>query len=519
MVQAAFNTTMNPGMIVRLEQSSINSVKRAMEEFLPHYINVDLDLPKTYHYEFGLFFNLLQWKITWTDIEWSNVDLDIADVKIQLTRSFDKALMSVKFPAVKHWEIDAKQDVNFWFLPDYSNIQLIFKDFKIDFETDLVLDEHGYLDPVVYSADIHFGESYLYHDNPITAFVMHQFIYFGIVIIENSVYFVGQYIFTNMMGPVMDSFLNHYMFPFAFPSMIRGQNTWDLFTLDFRNTQSPYIGDGWIDFFIHGQVLYAGQGCNIVADNLEFSVTGSTMSQVVISESAATCIANNVAKSHLGHITLNSQTVKDLWYDPKVTNFTTSSLGKHFPILQKKLGKNKPLHGYVTFKDFNVIFGSFDTDVIASYTTCFALYSDDTGKELIYDELKMVTSAKVKSDNDKVYISLLKNKLFIDNQYGQSTEPMRNSMKLTSNEYREFISSFGFFQNYLKKWFNNVYFKNGINFPYNPQELYTSLEFQEKQLHVMIEVEGEIAEFLEDELWDKDALNQRDKQREALGKI
>jgi hypothetical protein len=27
--------------------------------------------------------------------------------------------------------------VNFWFLPDYSNIQLIFKDFKIDFETDL----------------------------------------------------------------------------------------------------------------------------------------------------------------------------------------------------------------------------------------------------------------------------------------------------------------------------------------------------------------------------------------------
>ena len=153
-----------------------------------------------------------------------------------MSRSFDKSLINVKFPAIKHWEIDANQDVNFWFLPDYSNVQLIFKDFKFDFETDLVLDEHGYLDPVVYSADIHFGESYLYHDNPITAFVMHQFIYFGIVIIENSVYFVGQYIFTNMMGPVMDSFLNHYMFPFAFPSMVRGQNTWDIFTLDFRQT-------------------------------------------------------------------------------------------------------------------------------------------------------------------------------------------------------------------------------------------------------------------------------------------
>lgn len=92
----------------------------------------------------------------------------------------------------------------------------------------------------------------------------------------------------------------------------------------------------------------------------------------------------------------------------------------------------------------------------------------ETGKEIIYDELKMVTSAKMHAENDLVYITLLKNKLFIDNQYGQSTEPMRNGMKLTANEYREFISSFGFFQNYLKKWFNNVYFKNGLGFPYNP---------------------------------------------------
>lgn len=78
-----------------------------MEEFLPHFINVDLHLPEHYHYEFGLFFNLLKWKIDWTNIEYSKIDLDIADVQIDLTRSFDKSLMNVKFPAVKHWEIDA----------------------------------------------------------------------------------------------------------------------------------------------------------------------------------------------------------------------------------------------------------------------------------------------------------------------------------------------------------------------------------------------------------------------------
>ena len=148
---------------------------------------------------------------------------------------------------------------------------MIFKDFKFDFETDLVLDENGYLDPVVYTADINFGESYLYHDNPIVAFVMHQIVYFGIVIIENSVYFVGQYIFTNMMGPVMDEFLNHYMFEFSFPTMVRGQWAWDLFTYDFRNTQSPYIGEGYIDLFLHGALVYEGESCDIVADDLVFN--------------------------------------------------------------------------------------------------------------------------------------------------------------------------------------------------------------------------------------------------------
>jgi hypothetical protein len=121
------------------------------------------------------------------------------------------------------------------------------------------------------------------------------------------------------------------------------------------------------------------------------------------------------------------------------------------------------------FKDVKVLFGKFDTDVILGYTTCFSLRMDvPNSPELIYDELKMVTSAKVRADDDVVFITLLKNKLFIDNQYGQSTEPMRNGMKLTANEYREFISSFGFFQNYMKKWFNNVYFKDGLSFPYNP---------------------------------------------------
>ena len=67
-----------------------------------------------------------------------------------------------------------------------------------------------------------FGDSYLYHENPIIAFLMHQSVSFVMVILENSVYFVGEYIFSDMMGPVLDKLLNHYTVTFPYPSLIRG---------------------------------------------------------------------------------------------------------------------------------------------------------------------------------------------------------------------------------------------------------------------------------------------------------
>ena len=59
------------------------------------------------------------------------------------------------------------------------------------------------------------------------------------------------------MGPIMDTFLNHYMLEFPYPSIFRGQYTWDGFILDYRNTRSPFISDkGYIDFFFSGELIY-----------------------------------------------------------------------------------------------------------------------------------------------------------------------------------------------------------------------------------------------------------------------
>lgn len=99
--------------------------------------------------------------------------------------------------------------------------------------------------------------------------------------------------------------------------------------------------------------------------------------------------------------------------------------------------------------------------------------------ELIYDEIRMVSAANVQMKDDVVFINLIENKVDIDNRYGQKETPMRNGMKLTPTEYKELISNYAFFGSYAKKWMNNVYFKNGIQMPYNPKEIYTSLAFKE----------------------------------------
>ena len=50
-------------------------------------------------------------------------------------------------------------------LPESSKVRLEFKDFDFDINVKPLCTELGYIKPVVYSANINFGESYFYHDN------------------------------------------------------------------------------------------------------------------------------------------------------------------------------------------------------------------------------------------------------------------------------------------------------------------------------------------------------------------
>ena len=83
----------------------------------------------------------------------------------------------------------------------------------------------------------------------------------------------------------------------------------------------------------------------------------------------------------------------------------------------------------------------------------------------------MISTAKVAQKMDRLYIELLTNKLNLDTKFRQSDLPKVNGMKLVAEEYREFISSFGGWMAYLRKWFNFSVFKNGIKLPFGSTEL------------------------------------------------
>jgi hypothetical protein len=151
----------------------------------------------------------------------------------------------------------------------------------------------------------------------------------------------------------------------------------------------------------------------------------------------------------------------------------------------------------------NVLFGQYDTDVILEYTACMQ-FADTDNKELMYDEVKMILSMDIEADDDIVFVKILNLKHDIDSRFGQRSAPVRDGMDLTENEYREFLSTYGFAMNWVKKWMNDVYLRNGILFPWGMDEFYTSVYFQEQSMHIMLEVEDDAEKFLDEEFLDEE---------------
>jgi hypothetical protein len=106
----------------------------------------------------------------------------------------------------------------------------------------------------------------------------------------------------------------------------------------------------------------------------------------LMAEETATCWWNTIANSPIGTLNLNGDKLSKLFSGLTLKEveypFTARSLKKHIPLFYQKLkNKDQKLKLDVSFKDFNVKFGNFDTDLIFEYTMVMNWLPDDKHAE------------------------------------------------------------------------------------------------------------------------------------------
>jgi hypothetical protein len=92
----------------------------------------------------------------------------------------------------------------------------------------------------------------------------------------------------------------------------------------------------------------------------------------------------------------------------------------------------------------------------------------------------MITSGNIATENDQIKIDILNMKPDPTGAHMKRQAPVRNSMKMSHTDYREFISTFGFTMNWMKKFLNQVEWADGLSFPYDTTEINSTIQFQEK---------------------------------------
>lgn len=147
--------------------------------------------------------------------------------------------------------------------------------------------------------------------------------------------------------------MNGYYLPIYLPEIAPGQSGGGDFNLDFRMTQKPTIENGYMDLFMVGAFDWtqAEESCESVGfanNNIHF-YNNAQVSQIVLTDSAATCAANQIAKSPIGHLEFTNEKWNQFWHVDEPAFLDTTSLKKHIKIFEEKVGPNEPLKVDVTF--------------------------------------------------------------------------------------------------------------------------------------------------------------------------
>ena len=197
----------------------------------------------------------------------------------------------------------------------------------------------------------------------------------------------------------------------------------------------------------------------------------------MVTDSAFACNLNAAAKSEIGMFDFNEERL-NTFFGVDYLKFDTTNFAKHMPIFKTKLGANKPLKMFVSFKEFKVDFAKNGVDLTFDYIMKVQFFLDlpRNTKQYLGDEIHMVTKANLRTKNDRLWIDLKEHKLEIDKHYANKKLPNQNNMKMTTNEYKEFLATFEKTNQWMFNWMGK-HIKEGITFPYHPSEILTNIKF------------------------------------------
>ena len=71
-VEAIWYSGMNPGMMLRVDRSSVNSMKKVFGKYLPNKLAIDLELPDSYMYDYNKIWGL-EFRFTYKEMSYSEI--------------------------------------------------------------------------------------------------------------------------------------------------------------------------------------------------------------------------------------------------------------------------------------------------------------------------------------------------------------------------------------------------------------------------------------------------------------
>ena len=124
------------------------------------------------------------------------------------------------------------------------------------------------------------------------------------------------------------------------------------------------------------------------------------------------------------------------------------------------------------------------------------LSSDQSSKEVFYDEVKCITVFDMEMADDVVGVSIRQNKLDVENM--PATLPVSDTLAVSDTEYRRFLLDLELAMHEMQGWLNDVVFVDGVDLPFTINEIWGDVKFRQGSMHIFIEVEERAAQFFED---------------------